>query len=100
MRGLEPASYFELRRALGEISGLIVGAKILKLYHMDDGSIILKLRSDSFSGELRIAPSLFFYIVHGGYEKPVELSQVGKMMRSLIEGMRISGASLVEVREF
>ncbi|MCF3653910.1 MAG: NFACT family protein [Aigarchaeota archaeon] len=96
MRGLEPASYFELRRALREISGLIVGARILKLYHMDDGSIILKLRSESFSGELRIVPGLFFYFVHGGYEKPIELSQVGKMMRSLIEGMRISGASLVE----
>jgi predicted ribosome quality control (RQC) complex YloA/Tae2 family protein len=86
----------ELRRALGEISGLVIGARILKLYHMDDCSIILKLRSDSFSGELRIVPGLFFYLVHGGYEKPVELSQVGKMMRSLIEGMRISGASLVE----
>ena len=96
MGGLEPASYLELRRVLGEISGLIVGAKVLRLYHMDDGSIILKLRSDSFSGELRIVPGLFFYLVHGGYEKPVELSQAGKVMRSLIEGMRISGASLVE----
>lgn len=93
---MEPASYLELRRALREISGLLIGARILKLYHMNDDSIILKLGSDNFLGELRIVPGMFFYLVHGGYEKPVELSQVGKMMRSLIEGMRISGVSLVE----
>jgi len=93
---LEPASYLELRKALREVLGLIIGARVLKLYHMDDGSIILKIRSEDFSGELRIIPGLFFYLVRGSYEKPVELSQVGRAMRSLIEGARISGASLVE----
>jgi predicted ribosome quality control (RQC) complex YloA/Tae2 family protein len=95
-RFMTSISELELKRALREILNLIIGARVLKLYHMDDGSIILKLRSDNFSGELRIIPGLFFYLVHGGYEKPMELSQTGKMMRSLVEGMRISGASLVE----
>ncbi|MEM0329609.1 MAG: NFACT family protein, partial [Nitrososphaerota archaeon] len=96
MGGLEPASYLELRKALKEVLGLIIGARVLKLYHMDDGSIILKIRSEDFSGELRIIPGLFFYLVRGSYEKPVELSQAGRAMRSVIEGARISGASLVE----
>ncbi|MEM4766164.1 MAG: ribosome rescue protein RqcH, partial [Nitrososphaerota archaeon] len=93
---MEPASYLELRKALREVLGLIIGARVLKLYHMDDGSIILKIRSEDFSGELRIIPGLFFYLVRGSYEKPVELSQAGRAMRSVIEGARIRGASLVE----
>lgn len=93
---LDPATYLELRRALREVSGLLVGSRITKLYHMDDDSIILKLRSDDFSGELRIVPGMLFYVISGSYEKPVELSQVGKAMRSLVENLRIGGAHLIE----
>lgn len=93
---MEPASYLEFKRAIKEISNLIIGARILKLYHMKDGSIVLRLRSDSFSGELRIIPGMFFYLVEGGYEKPTEISQIGKIMRKIVENMRIVGAGLIE----
>lgn len=96
MSELEPASYLELRRALREVLDIIIEARILKLYHMDDESIILKIRSDNLSGELRIIPGLFFYFVRGGYEKPMELSQIGRVMRSLIEGAKIYRVSLIE----
>ena len=52
------ASYLELKRLLKEVSSAILGSRIINLYHMDDGSIILKLRSEDFSGELRIVPGL------------------------------------------
>ena len=46
------ASYLELRRLLREVSDKVRGSRIINLYHMDDDSIILKLRSKDFSGSL------------------------------------------------
>ena len=91
-----PASYLELRKLLREVSDKIRGSRIINLYHMDDGSIILKLRSEDFSGELRIVPGRFFYLVEGGYEKPAKLSERGRALRKLISGSRIRDVRLVE----
>ncbi|MCD6312724.1 MAG: NFACT family protein, partial [Thaumarchaeota archaeon] len=96
MGGLEAASYLELKRLLSEISASVTGARVVNLYHLDDDSIILKLRSESFSGELRLIPGKFFYLVEGSYEKPLKLSQVGKSLRSLVEGSRVKDVSLIE----
>jgi len=93
---LEPASYLELERLLIEVSDLIIGARVISLYHLEDDSVILKLRSEKFSGELRIVPGMFFYLVEGSYEKPLKLTQVGKTLRTLIANSRISDASLIE----
>jgi len=94
--GLEAASYLELKRLLSEISASVTGARVVSLYHLEDGSIVLKLRSERFSGELRIVPGKFFYLVEGSYEKPLKLSQVGRTLRSLVEGSRVRSISLVE----
>ena len=90
------ASYLELRRLLMEVSGTIRGSRIINLYHMDDDSIVLKLRSGDFSGELRIIPGRFFYLVEGSYEKPVKLSERGRALRKVISGSRIRDVKLVE----
>ena len=93
---MDPASYFELRRVLNEIRDRLVGARISNLYHLEDDSIILKLRSGDFTGELRIVPGRFLYLVEGSYEKPMELSQKGKLMRSLVENSKITDVKLIE----
>jgi len=90
------ASYLELRRLLMEVSGIIRGSRIINLYHMGDDSIILKLRSGDFSGELRIIPGRFLYLVEGSYEKPVKLSERGRALRKVISGSRIRDVKLVE----
>jgi len=90
------ASYLELRRLLTEISSIIRGSRIINLYHMDDDSIILKLRSGDFSGELRIIPGRFFYLVEGSYEKPVKLSERGRALRKAVSRSRIRDVKLVE----
>jgi len=93
---LEPASYFELRRILNEIRGRLIDARISNLYHLEDDSIILKLRSEEFAGELRMIPGRFLYLVEGFYEKPMELSQNGSVMRSFVENSRITDVRLIE----
>ena len=90
------ASYLELKRLLKEVSSTIRGSRIINLYHMDDDSIILKLRSENFSGELRIVPGRFFYLVEGSYEKPTKLSERGRALRRLVSGSRIRDLRLVE----
>jgi len=90
------ASYLELRRLLTETSSIIRGSRIINLYHMDDDSIVLKLRSEAFSGELRIIPGRFFYLVEGSYEKPVRLSERGRALRKVISGSRKRDVKLVE----
>ncbi len=81
---------------LNEILSIIQDARIVNLYHMSDDSIVLKLRSGSFAGELRIAPGKALYIVEGSYEKPKELSQKGQKLRSLIANSVITGAEIIE----
>ena len=90
------ASYLELKRLLKEVSSTILGSRITNLYHMDDDSIILKLRSEDFSGELRIVPGRFFYLVEGSYEKPTKLSERGRALRRLVSGSRIRDLRFVE----
>ena len=90
------ASYLELKRLLKEVSSAIQGSRVINLYHMDDDSIILKLRSENFSGELRIVPGRFFYLVEGSYEKPAKLSERGRALRRLVSGSRIRDLRLVE----
>jgi len=90
------ASYFELQQLLNEILSIIQGARVTNLYHLSDGSIILKLRTSQFSGELRIIPGKTLYLVEGSYEKPKELSQRGRELRALIANSVVGGAELVE----
>ena len=93
---MDSASYLELRRILAEIRDKLLGARVASLYHLEDDSIILKLRSESFSGELRIVPGRFLYLVEGSYEKPSQLSQRGRALRALVENARIEDARLIE----
>ena len=93
---MDSASYLELRRILAEIRDKLLGARVAGLYHLEDDSIILKLRSESFSGELRIVPGRFLYLVEGSYEKPSQLSQRGRTLRALIENARIEDVRLIE----
>ena len=81
---------------LNEILSIIQGARISNVYHMEDDSIILKIRSENFAGELRIIPGKFLYLVEGSYEKPKELTHRGKALRSLLANARIKAAELVE----
>jgi len=93
---MDSASYLELRRILAEIRDKLLGARVASLYHLEDDSIILKLRSESFSGELRIVPGRFLYLVEGSYEKPSQLSQRGRTLRALVENARIEDVRLIE----
>ena len=94
--GANSASYMELKRILAEISDRLLGVRVAGLYHLEDDSIVLKLRSESFSGELRIVPGRFLYLVEGSYEKPSRLSQKGRALRTLVENARIVGVRLIE----
>ncbi|MDW8021637.1 MAG: ribosome rescue protein RqcH [Nitrososphaerota archaeon] len=90
------ASYPELQRLINEILSIIQGARVVNLYHMEDDSIILKIRSEDFAGELRIVPGRFLYLTEGSYEKPKELTRHGRILRSLLVNARIRAAELLE----
>ena len=94
--GSELASYPELERLMAEASSALAGARIINVYHMEDDSLILKIRSRNFSGELRIIPGSFFYLVRGSYEKPLKPSSKAKVFRKYLAGAEIIGAKLIE----
>jgi len=81
---------------LNEVLSIIQGARISNVYHMEDDSIILKIRSEGFAGELRIVPGRFLYLVEGSYEKPKELTQRGRALRALLTNARIKTGELLE----
>ena len=89
-------SYLELQRILSEVKDTLIGSRIENLYHMEDDSIVLRLRKNGDKYELRMVPGVCVYLVRGTYPKPQEISRRGKKLRELVSGYRILGAEIVK----
>ena len=88
-------SYIELRRLAEELLELVRDSKIENLYLMEDGSIVLKIRGENVSGELRIAPGKCLYFTRGSYEKPLSPGARGLALRRIVSGTWIRDIRVV-----
>lgn len=89
------ASYIELKRLAAELLELVRDSKIENLYLMDDESIILKIKGDKVSGELRIVPGKCIYFTRGSYEKPLSPGPRGLALRRIVSGTWIRDVRVV-----
>ncbi|MCX8193370.1 MAG: ribosome rescue protein RqcH [Nitrososphaeria archaeon] len=89
-------SFIELKRLMREVEDKIVDSRIENVYHMEDKSIILKIRKNDEKYDLRIVPGKCFYLVRGEYKKPLTPTDIVLKFRRFLNNSLIKEIQLVE----
>ena len=76
-----------------EIVGRILSASVRNVYHLKDGSTVLKLAAEESSYELRIIPGSCMYVTEEAIPKPGEPTKYAQSLRRYVNSSRVRGFS-------
>lgn len=74
----------------------LVGARVVNVYSMGDGSYTLKLRTASSVFELRFVPESIVFLIEGTYEEHPHPDEFASSLRSQLKGRTLTDLRAVE----